>query len=118
MIAWPDEIRKRVLRDSTWDFASGTVADETRCGRRRVRPALQLQPDGFTVSMNMTHDEYMVFKYWYKVSLRKGALTFAYPQIDAINGGNKEYRFVPSTKPAFDNPGGKIVHVSMQWEEA
>lgn len=114
---WPEGVRKRVLRDTTWDMPVCAIADETRCGRRKVRPATQLTPDTFNVSMNFTYEEYLLFKQWFKTTLRHGALSFLYPQIDAVNGNNVEYRFVPGSSVQPDNPGGKILHVPMQWEE-
>lgn len=116
-VAWPQGVRKRVLRDSTWEIPISVIADETRCGRKKVRPSATLQPDTFNVSMNFTYEEYVIFKYWFKNILRKGALTFMYPAVDAINGQDVEYRFVPGSSISPDNPGGKIVHVPMQWEE-
>lgn len=115
--AWPEGVRKRVLRETTWVMPICVIADETRCGKKKVRPSTQLAPDSFNVSMNFTYEEYVLFKSWFKTTLRKGAVSFMYPEIDAINGQDKEYRFVPGSTIEPDNPGGKIVHVPMQWEE-
>lgn len=115
--AWPEGVRKRVMRDTTWDIPINVIADETRCGRKKVRPANQLAPSVFNVSMNFKYEEYVIFKHWFKETLRSGAVSFMYPQVDAINGLDVEYRFVPGSSIQPDNPGGKIVHVPMQWEE-
>lgn len=114
---WPEGVRKRVMRDTTWEIPISVIADETRCGRKKVRPANQLAPDIFNVSMNFTYEEYVIFKNWFKTTLRRGAISFMYPAIDEINGLDVEYRFVPGSSIQPDNPGGKIVHVPMQWEE-
>lgn len=115
---WPEGVRKRVLRDSTsWDIPVNVIADETRCGKKKVRPSAQLTPESYNVSMNFTHDEYKLFKAWFKNTLKCGAVSFLYPQIDDINGQDVEYRFSPGSSLNPDNPGGKIVHVPMQWEE-
>lgn len=114
---WPEGVRKRVLRDTTWDIPVGTIADETRCGRKKVRPANQLAPTSYNVSMNFKYYEYKIFLNWFKTTLRHGAVSFKYPAIDDIDGHEVEYRFVPGSTITPDNPGGLIVHVPMQWEE-
>ena len=116
-VPWCEGVRKRVLRDTTWDIPVCTIADETRCGRKKVRPATQLSPESFNVSMNMYHYEYKRFMEWFNTTLRRGAVSFMYPTIDDIDGHEEEYRFVPGSNISPDNPGGLIVHVPMQWEK-
>ncbi len=116
-VPWAEGVRKRVLRDTTWDIPVGVIADETRCGRKKTRPTTQLAPESFNVSMNFTLAEYKIFKNWFKTTLRNGAVSFLYPAIDDVNGEDVEYRFTPGSSIKPDNPGGLVVHVPMQWEE-
>ena len=118
MISWPAGVRMRVLRETTWTTPLGVIADETRCGRKKTRPALSLQPTKFHVSMQFPYSEYVIFKQWYRQSLRMGALSFGYPEIDATDGDIVEYRFTPGTEPQYSNVSGNIVKVTMEWEEA
>ena len=117
MIAWADGVRQKVLRESTWTTPLGVIADETRCGRKKTRPALSLQPTKFNVSMQLPYSEYVIFKNWFRTSLRMGALSFGFPEIDVVNGDIVEYRFVAGTEPQYSNPSGNIVKVTMEWEE-
>lgn len=117
MIAWPDGVRQRIQRDSGWKNPNGTLADKTRCGRKKTRPSGQLQPRKFSVSILLRYDEYETFDDWYTVTLRHGALTFAYPRIDRIDGPLTEYRFSPGTDVSYSSVGGRHVKASMEWEE-
>jgi hypothetical protein len=63
-------------------------------------------------------DEYRIFESWYDNTTRKGLFTFGFPKINDNTGTVTEYRFTPGTRPAVSNPGGLVVDVSMQWEEA
>lgn len=117
MKSWPYDVPMKVARDTTWELPTGTVADETRSGRRKVRPANFLQPDTFAVSITVDYDKYIVLRNWFRNDLRKGALSFGYPRVDEIGGGIVEYRFVPGTSISCSNPKGKKVKLSMQWEE-
>lgn len=117
-VKWPDGVRKLVRRDGfSGEIPVSVISDQTRCGRRKRRPALQCQPQEFNVSMVMTAEEFFIFKNWYDVNLYHGALTFVYPKIDAINGPNVEYAFSPNSGISWTNDSGKIIKVSMKWEE-
>ena len=118
MISWPTGVRMRALRETTWTTPLGVIADETRCGRKKTRPALSLQPMKFNVSMQFRYSEYVIFKNWFRQSLRNGALTFGFPELDAVDGEIVEYRFSPGTEPQYSNVSGNIVKVTMEWEEA
>ena len=75
----------------------------------------------FNVKMHFTYNEYILFDEWYNsyesTGCAKGVNSFAFPQIDRVNGNEKEYRFVAGTSPKYSNPTGKIIECSMQWEE-
>ncbi|MBR6079928.1 MAG: hypothetical protein IKP60_07215 [Treponema sp.] len=117
MIAWPEGVRQRIQRDSGWKNPTGTVADKTRCGRKKVRPALSLQPKVFSVSILLRYSEFVIFDDWFTKTLRHGALSFAYPRIDRIGGEPVEYRFVPGSEVSYSNAGGTLTKASMEWEE-
>lgn len=71
----------------------------------------------FSVKMRFTYEEYLIFDNWYNNVCYKGLNSFAFPQIDRINGTEKEYRFVEGSAPQYSNPSGKYIECSMQWEE-
>lgn len=71
----------------------------------------------FNVKMRFTYAEYLLFDEWYNTVCYKGLNSFAFPQIDRINGSEKEYRFVAGTAPQYSNPSGQYIECSMQWEE-
>lgn len=120
MINWAEGVNKRILRASSWETQTATVADETRCGRKKVRMSGNCQPQTFSVRMHMKLSEKKVFMEWFKESLFYGANTFAFPQVDALTGEsaeNREYRFVPGSSISWSNVSADILEVSMQWEE-
>ena len=117
MMQWPEGVRQRVARETTWDDPTGTVSDQTRCGRRKVRPALALQPESFKVTINLRYSEYIIFKNWFRRTLRRGALSFGYPQLDVSGGEIVEYRFVPGSSISYSNTSGRNVKATMEWEE-
>lgn len=95
----------------------GTVADETRCGIKKVREANTFTPNHYSVTMRFNVAEYHAFKTWFTYNLRKGAKSFLFPRIDDEQGVDVEYRFVPSSRLNVSNIGGQILEVTMEWEE-
>ena len=75
----------------------------------------------FNVKMRFTYAEYLLFDAWYNgygsTDCCKGLNSFAFPQIDRINGNEKEYRFVAGSAPQYSNPSGQYIECTMQWEE-
>jgi hypothetical protein len=63
-------------------------------------------------------EEYQLFENWYTYTTRKGVLTFGFPKVNDNSGNIREYRFTPGSRLSVSNPGGLVVDVSMQWEEA
>ena len=116
MIAWPDGVNTVVLRETTGSIPVGVIADETRCGRKRTRPANQTAPRVFSVVMKFSYQEFIIFENWFLNDLRNGALSFAFPRINGIEKELTEYRFSPGTNYEWENPSGKIIKVNMQWE--
>lgn len=119
MISWPVGVRQTILRDTQWTVPVCTIADETRCGRKKVRVSNTLQPTTFNVSIRMTIDEAKIFINWYRGNCRNGAESFLFPRIDDITGTNElvEYRISPNTNVEWDNPSGLLTTCKMQWEE-
>lgn len=116
MRAWPGGVNTKVRRDTTGTVPVGVTADETRCGRKRVRASNQLSPRTFSVTMMFTYDEFALFEDWFHGELRRGAESFLFPRINSPEGGLVEYRFTPGSSYGWENTSGKIVRVSMEWE--
>jgi hypothetical protein len=118
MVSWPAGVRTKVLRDTTWDLPSGTIADKTRSGKYKVRAGHASEPKSFRVTMRMYLDEYRIFEDWYINITRKGTFSFAFPKINDNSAGIiNEYRFNPGSKLSVSNPGGLVVEVGMEWLE-
>lgn len=114
MIDWAEGVNKQIKRGSNWELPSGVILEETRSGKRKSRPAEQLLPKPFSVDMIFSYNEYLIFEAWFTTKLRNGALTFKFP--DVITGlVDREYRIIGN--PSFDNPSGKLIKCSMEWEE-
>ena len=121
MIAWPAFKGKpigTVLRSSAWDTAPGIIADVARSGKRIVRANHIKSPDGFSVTMHMTLDEYREWDAWWKTVCRKGLHTFAYPKINDNTGALIEYQFDPESRPSIQNTSALNLEISMNWLEA
>lgn len=122
MIAFPTfKGRVRVLRDTSWKAAAGFISKKTRSGVRRVRTAHRCEPVTFSVKMRFdTAEDYRTFRAWFEGPCRKGAMSFAFPEIDTVENGTKtmrEYRFASDGAPQYSNPAGQMVDVTMTWEE-
>ncbi len=121
MIAWPTLNGKSVgiiLRSSSWDAATGVIADQTRSGNFKTRAGNIFAPDEYSITMHMTLPEYRAFDEWWKTECRRGVHTFAYPKINDNTGKIKEYQFAPDTKPNIKNTSGNNLEITMQWLEA
>jgi hypothetical protein len=118
MVGWPAGVRQKVLRDTTWELPSGTIADGTRCGKDKVRAGHASESKSFAVTMNIPLNEYRILENWYINSTRKGVFSFAFPKINDNTGAIVEYRFAPGSKISVSNPGALIVNIKMEWLEA
>jgi hypothetical protein len=116
MIDWPAGVNKKVLRQSSWGMPSGVIADQTRSGNYQTRAAHRKKPHSFSVVFHMKEPEYQLFVNWWENSCRRGAFTFAFPQVDAKNGEMVEYRFSPDQDIQVTNVGGDILELQMSWE--
>lgn len=117
-VAFPEGIRKRILRNgTTWQDVCAVREDKTRSGKTKRMLASSMAKRTFTVKMRFTYDEYLIFENWYNNVCLKGLNSFAFPQIDLIDGSEKEYRFTSTSAPQFSNPSGQLYECSMQWEE-
>lgn len=116
MIAWVENVNKKILRQSSWENPVGIIADETRSGKRKIRRAHSIEPLTFLIIMHFSHTEYILFQEWFHYALQKGAETFQFPQIDGIGNTLKEYRFAPNSKLQFNNLTGKIIEAKFTWE--
>jgi hypothetical protein len=118
MVGWPKGVRQKVLRDTTWELPSGTIADETRSGKYKVRAGHAMVSKPFKVMMRIPLEEYRIFEDWYIAVTRKGVFSFGFPKINDNSGVITEYRFNPGSSLSVSNPGGLILEVSMEWLEA
>jgi hypothetical protein len=118
MVTWPAGVRQTVLRDTSWNLPSGTIADRTLSGKYKVRAGHASEPASFAVSMNLPLAEYRILESWYISVTRKGVLSFGFPKINDITGTIIEYRFVPGSKIAVTNPGALILNIRMEWVKA
>ena len=114
MIEWNPDINKQIKRGTGWKLPLGVILENTRSGKKKSRPANQLEGKIFDIQMIFSYEEYLLFENWYTINLRNGAETFSFP--DVFNSlVNKEYRIVST--PTFSNESGKVIKCSMQWEE-
>jgi hypothetical protein len=116
MIAWPIGVNQNILRQSSWGLPSGVIADQTRSGKYQRRAAHYLKPLAFSVVFHMTEPEYQLFVAWYENNCRRGAVSFAFPRIDAKNGPLTEYWFSPGQDIQVSNVSGDILELQMSWE--
>lgn len=114
MIDWPANVNKDVKRGSNWGSALGVISEDTRCGKPKTRPSNQLEGDSFSVEMLLTKTEYIQFDNWFKQSLRRGTLSFAFPDI-VTREVDKEYRIVQP--PHYENTSGVLIRCTMGWIE-
>jgi hypothetical protein len=117
MVSWPAGVRRTVLRDTSWELPSGTVADETRSGKYKVRAGHASAPKSFGVTIRMPLNEYRVFENWYTATTRKGALSFGFPKLNDNTGTVTEYRFAPGSALSVSSPGALLVDIKMEWLE-
>jgi hypothetical protein len=116
MINWPAGVNKRALRQSSWGLPGGVIADQTRSGNYKTRSAHRRKPRAFSVVFHMTEPEYQLFVAWWENSCRRGAVSFAFPRVDAQNGAITEYRFSPDQDIQVSNVNGDILELQMNWE--
>jgi hypothetical protein len=117
MVNWPSGVRQKVLRDTTWDLPSGTIADKTRSGKYKVRAGHASAPKSFMVAMRIPLNEYRILEDWYTNTTRKGVFSFGFPKINDNSEILTEYRFVPGSTLSVSNPGGLILDITMEWVE-
>lgn len=124
-VNWSQYVNTKVLRQSQWEDVVGTIADETRAGTRKVRAGNTFAPKTYSVQMRFNLDEYNIFKTWFELTTRKGAIPFYFPDLETshakykfdVNDNNELYRFVPSSSLSYQNSGGNLIDVSMEWEK-
>lgn len=114
MIEWPDGVNTKILRESEWDVPSGMIREKTRSGKDETRPGKQLKPNQYDIEMHFNKNEYLIFHAWYESTLRKGALSFSFPDI-ITKLVDREYR-IPEGYHG-KNVSGDIIVVTMLWEE-
>lgn len=121
VMKWADGVNKRVLRDGTsWQNNTQFIEDETRSGKRKRRMYATQTKRTFSVKMRLTEKEYHLFDDWFVNTLKHGFYAFAFPVIDNSNRdfmAGKIYRFTNDGAPQYSNISGKLIDVSMKWEE-
>ena len=117
-VSWPSGVNTRILRSGTqWDEPVTIIEDETRSGKMRRRLYHSQSKRKFSVTMRFSVQEYDVFRNWFRISLKRGAEHFMFPKIDSTSKTETEYRFSADGFPKYSNESGKIINVSMEWEE-
>lgn len=116
MRGWPAGVNTKIRRATSGSVPVGVTADETRCGRKRVRASSQLAPRTFSVTMMFTYGEFALFEAWFAGELRHGAESFVFGRINSSGGEPEEYRFSPGSSYNWENTSGKMVTVTMEWE--
>lgn len=113
MIAWPTGVNQTIINETTGGLVDGMIKDTMRSGKSKRRMTSSSIPDSFNVVMMMSKSEWDIFEAWFKTSLRRGALTFAFPSLTGT--GTVEYY---TSAPSWVNAGGSTLKVSMTWETA
>lgn len=114
MIGWPIGVNQTILDDTNGSLGNGIISDTMRSGKKKTRLLSTTSPEVFSVSMKFTREEFEIFRAWYKINLRMGALSFSFPKIAGT--GDAEYKILPS--PAWSQLTPRLVKVTMTWEEA
>jgi hypothetical protein len=117
MVSWPEGVRQTVLNSTSWDLPPGTIADQTRSGKYKVRAGHVTAPKSFSVTMRIYLNEYRIFESWYINTTRKGVLSFGFPKLNDNSGIIAEYRFNPGSALSISNPGALVIDVGMEWLE-
>lgn len=123
-VKWHWGVNTKVMRESSWTDSVGTIADDTRAGTKKVRMANTYAPKQYSISMRFTLEEYAIFKNWFEITTRRGAIPFEFPDIETSHptfkfsedDNNVLYRFTPSSQISYRNSAGLFVDVSMEWE--
>lgn len=116
---WATGVNQKILRDgASWGNPVSFIEDETRSGKRKRRLYASQQKKTFSIKMNFTSAEYVIFDDWFLNTLKGGLYSFYFPQIDGVGTKTtKVYRFTKDGVPQYSNPSGKIVSATMKWEE-
>lgn len=115
---WVSGVNQRIMRDGTnWGSPANFIEDETRSGKRKRRLYATQQKKPYQIKMRFTHTEYVAFDDWFNNTLKYGLYPFYFPAIDKSVNTNKVYQFTKNGAPKYDNPSGKIVNCTMEWEE-
>lgn len=118
-VSWDSRVNTRVLRSGTsWSDATLFIEDETKSGKTKRRLAHSQSKRSFSVSMRLSPEEYEYFRIWFKETTFGGLYPFTFPRIDSVDPDETaEYRFTSDGAPSYSNPGGRMIDVSMEWEE-
>lgn len=117
-IIWNVKVNTKVRRDGTsWSNVQGFITDKTRSGKPKRRYANSMGKRPFNVSFIFTLEEYEIFENWYNNIILKGAKSFLFPKIDAVNGVYTEYQIADGGAPSYSNSSGKLIRCTMKWEE-
>lgn len=116
VVNWAQGVNKNVMQSSTWTHELGIIADNTRCGVRKVRANNVYAPPQYSVTMHFTLAEKNLFMDWYDDVCRKGLFPFRFPDIEK-RGSESIYSFAPNSMLSFSNLGGQIIEVQMTWEK-
>ena len=118
-VSWSSEVNQKVLRNGNgWEEPETVIEDKTRSGKQKRRLYSSSEKRTFQVSFNFNMDEYNAFRTWVKYSIRKGALSFEFPQIDSTDKTvMAEYRMKKGGFPKYSNESGTVINCKMVWEE-
>lgn len=119
VVNWNENVNTRILRDGTsWNEPAVFIEDETRSGKQKRRLLASCKKRQFSVSMRFSITEYEYFINWYKYTTKNGVYAFRFPKIDSENKNiSGIYRFTSDGLPSYNNSMGKLIDISMIWEE-
>ena len=119
IVNWNENVNKRILKNGTsWNEPVRFIEDETRSGKRKRRLLASCEKRQFSVAMRLNMTEYEYFIDWFKNTTKSGVYAFYFPLIDSENKNIVGiYRFKNDGLPSYSNSTGRLVDVSMVWEE-
>lgn len=119
IVEWNENVNQKVRRSGTsWNEPTSFIEDETRSGKMKRRLSKSYSKREFSVKMRFSLTEYRYFRGWFENTLKRGVYAFHFPKIDSDNPSEiSVYRFTSEGVPSYENSAGKIIDVSMKWEE-
>lgn len=112
-VAWPVSLQQLVNTDSfSLKVGETALRSDMDTGPQKIRRRFTKSVDIYSVSINVTSDEWETLYEFFDVDLNGGVNAFEFN--DPITQEPREFRFLaaPEIRPL----GGVVFQVSMQWE--